>query len=209
MAGEIELSRRGVLMVGGASAALATVSPAEAQAPLPEPEPTRMAVTFEVNGAAQRLELDTRTTLLDALREHLHLTGTKKGCDHGQCGACTVIVDGRRINSCLTLAVMHEGAKVTTIEGLGTPGKLHPMQAAFVKHDGFQCGYCTPGQICSAVGTLQEIKAGIPSHVSVDITAIQSATPEEIRERMSGNICRCGAYANMLDAITEVSGGQA
>ena len=116
-------------------------------------------------------ELDTRTTLLDALREHLHLTGTKKGCDHGQCGACTVIVDGRRINSCLTLAVMHEGDEITTIEGLGTPDNLHPMQAAFVKHDGYQCGYCTPGQICSAVAVLDEIKAGIPSHVSADLTA--------------------------------------
>ena len=124
-----------------------------------------------INGMARELELDTRTTLLDALREHLQLPGTKKGCDHGQCGACTVIVDGRRINSCLTLAVMHEGDSITTIEGLGTPEKLHPMQAAFVKHDGYQCGYCTPGQICSAVAVLDEIKAGIPSHVSADLTA--------------------------------------
>ena len=168
-----------------------------------------IAVDLKINGKNHSLNLDTRTTLLDALREHVQLTGTKKGCDHGQCGACTVIVDGQRINSCLTLAVMHEGGSVTTIEGLGTPEKLHPMQAAFVKHDGFQCGYCTPGQICSAVGTLQEIKAGIPSHVSVDVTAIQKATPEEIRERMSGNLCRCGAYANMLEAIQEVAGGKA
>ena len=128
-------------------------------------------VSFTVNGKPRELALDTRTTLLDALREHLHLTGTKKGCDHGQCGACTVIVDGRRINSCLTLAVMHEGDEITTIEGLGTPENLHPMQAAFVKHDGYQCGYCTPGQICSAVAVLDEIKAGIPSHVSADLTA--------------------------------------
>ncbi|MEP9368170.1 aldehyde dehydrogenase iron-sulfur subunit PaoA [Xanthobacter sp. VNH20] len=166
-------------------------------------------VSFDVNGVSQQLELDNRTTLLDALREHLHLTGTKKGCDHGQCGACTVLVDGRRINSCLTLAVMHEGSQVTTIEGLGTPDNLHAMQAAFVKHDGYQCGYCTPGQICSAVAMLGEIKAGIPSHVSADLTATPDVTAEEVRERMSGNICRCGAYSNIHDAITEVAGRQA
>ena len=163
-------------------------------------------VSLTVNGEARALELDTRTTLLDALREHLHLTGTKKGCDHGQCGACTVIVDGRRINSCLTLAVMHEGDSITTIEGLGTPDHLHPMQAAFVKHDGYQCGYCTPGQICSAVAVLDEIEAGIPSHVSADLTARPQLTSAELRERMSGNICRCGAYSNIVDAITEVAG---
>jgi xanthine dehydrogenase YagT iron-sulfur-binding subunit len=166
-------------------------------------------VSFVVNGKSHELELDTRTTLLDALREHLHLSGTKKGCDHGQCGACTVIVDGRRINSCLTLAVMHEGDDITTIEGLGTPEHLHPMQAAFVKHDGYQCGYCTPGQICSAVAVLDEIKAGIPSHVSVDLTARPQLTGSELRERMSGNICRCGAYSNIVDAIVEVAGGKA
>jgi xanthine dehydrogenase YagT iron-sulfur-binding subunit len=209
MAGEIELSRRGVLMVGGASAALATVSPAEAQAPLPEPPPTSMGVSLEVNGTAQTLDLDTRTTLLDALREHLHLTGTKKGCDHGQCGACTVIVDGQRINACLSLAVMHEGAKVTTIEGLGTPDNLHPMQAAFIKHDGYQCGYCTPGQICSAVAVLEEIRAGLPSHVSASLTDRPQPTGEEMRERMSGNICRCGAYSNIAEAMAEVAGGRA
>ena len=163
-------------------------------------------VSLTVNGRARELELDTRTTLLDALREQLHLTGTKKGCDHGQCGACTVIVDGRRINSCLTLAVMHEGDSITTIEGLGTPEKMHPMQAGFVKHDGYQCGYCTPGQICSAVAVLGEIKAGIPSHVSGDLIAQPQVTATEIRERMSGNICRCGAYSNIVDAITEVAG---
>ena len=163
-------------------------------------------VSFNVNGQSHTLELDTRTTLLDALREHLHLTGTKKGCDHGQCGACTVIVDGRRINSCLTLAVMHDGDRVTTIEGLGTPARLHPLQAAFVKHDGYQCGYCTPGQICSAVAMLDEIKAGIPSHVSADLAAQPQATAAELRERMSGNICRCGAYSNIQDAIAEVAG---
>ncbi|WPE22689.1 Aldehyde oxidoreductase iron-sulfur-binding subunit PaoA (plasmid) [Shinella zoogloeoides] len=162
-------------------------------------------VTFTVNGRMHSVEIDNRTTLLDALREHLHLTGTKKGCDHGQCGACTVIVDGRRINSCLTLAVMHDGDDIMTIEGLGQPGELHPMQAAFVKHDGFQCGYCTSGQICSSVAVLEEIAANIPSHVTADLTAQATITPDEIRERMSGNICRCGAYSNILDAITEVA----
>lgn len=162
-----------------------------------------------VNGEMRKLRLDVRTSLLDALREHLHLTGTKKGCDHGQCGACTVIVEGRRINSCLTLAVMHEGDRVTTIEGLGTPEKLHPMQAAFVKHDGYQCGYCTPGQICSAVAVVDEINAGIPSHVSADLMAQPQLTAMELRERMSGNICRCAAYPNIIDAISEVAGRKA
>jgi xanthine dehydrogenase YagT iron-sulfur-binding subunit len=168
-----------------------------------------MKVSLRVNGTARELELDTRTTLLDALREHLHLTGSKKGCDQGQCGACTVLVDGRRMTSCLTLAVMHEGASITTIEGLGAPDNLHPMQAAFVKHDGYQCGYCTPGQICSAVAVLDEIKAGIPSHVTADLAAAPQATPAELRERMSGNLCRCGAYSNIIDAITEVAGRDA
>ena len=166
-------------------------------------------VSFTVNGVERELELDTRTTLLDALREHLHLTGSKKGCDQGQCGACTVIVDGRRMTSCLTLAVMHQGDSITTIEGLGTPDNLHPMQAAFVKHDGYQCGYCTPGQICSAVSVLGEIKAGVPSHATADLTVPPQATPAELRERMSGNVCRCGAYSNIIDAITEVAGRDA
>lgn len=166
-------------------------------------------VSFDVNGEPHQLELDTRTTLLDALREHLHLTGTKKGCDHGQCGACTVIVDGRRINSCLTLAVMHEGDEITTIEGLGAPDQLHPMQAAFVKHDGYQCGYCTPGQICSAVAVIDEVRAGIPSHVTDNLTAPVRLTNAELRERMSGNICRCGAYSNIAEAIGEVAGRNA
>jgi xanthine dehydrogenase YagT iron-sulfur-binding subunit len=165
-----------------------------------------LKVGFDVNGARQALELDTRTTLLDALREHLHLAGTKKGCDHGQCGACTVIVNGRRINSCLSLAVMHEGDRITTIEGLGTPDRLHPMQAAFIKHDGFQCGFCTSGQICSAVAVLDEIRAGIPSHVSANLSAAPQPTDLEVRERMSGNICRCGAYSNIHEAIAEVAG---
>ena len=209
MPSELELSRRGMLMVGGVSAALATVSSAEAQTWSPDTPPTWMTVSLEVNGTDRTLELDTRTTLLDALREHLHLTGTKKGCDHGQCGACTVIVDGQRINSCLSLAVMHEGSKVTTIEGLGTPDNLHPMQAAFIKHDGYQCGYCTPGQICSAVAVLEEIRQGMPSHVSASLTDRPRATNEEIRERMSGNICRCGAYSNIAEAMAEVAGGRA
>lgn len=200
---EFEVSRRGVLAASAAAAAAA--SPVAAQPPSAE-APILARVGFEINGKRRELELDTRTTLLDALREHLHLTGSKKGCDHGQCGACTVIVDGRRINSCLTLAVMHEGAKVTTIEGLGRPDALHPMQAAFVKHDGFQCGYCTPGQICSAVAVLKEIEAGVPSHVTADVAVAPQVSVEELQERMSGNICRCGAYSNIVEAITEVAG---
>jgi xanthine dehydrogenase YagT iron-sulfur-binding subunit len=166
-------------------------------------------VSLKVNGERRDLDIDNRTTLLDALREHLHLTGTKKGCDHGQCGACTVMVEGRRINSCLTLAVMHDGDEVTTIEGLGQPGKLHPMQAAFVKHDGFQCGYCTPGQICSSVAVLEEIRANIPSHVTENLTEQTTISEAEIRERMSGNLCRCGAYSNIVEAIVEVAGTRA
>jgi xanthine dehydrogenase YagT iron-sulfur-binding subunit len=171
--------------------------------------PAIAKVSFTVNGSSHEFELDTRTTLLDALREHLRLTGSKKGCDHGQCGACTVIVDGQRINSCLTLAVMHEGSQVTTIEGLGTPDALHPMQAAFIKYDGYQCGYCTSGQICSAVAVLEEIKAGIPSNASGDLIGRPTFSAAELRERMSGNICRCGAYSNIAEAITEVAGRSA
>lgn len=163
-------------------------------------------VSFTVNGTSHALEMDTRTTLLDALREHLQFAGTKKGCDHGQCGACTVLVNNRRINSCLSLALQHEGDTITTIEGIGTPENLHPMQAAFVKHDGYQCGYCTPGQICSAVAVLNEIKAGIPSHVSGNLLESPKATNMELRERMSGNICRCGAYSNIAEAMSEVAG---
>ena len=168
-------------------------------------QPAMNKVTLQVNGKPQSLEVDTRTTLLDALREHLHLTGSKKGCDHGQCGACTVIADGRRINSCLTLAVMHEGSEITTIEGLGMPDNLHPMQAAFIKHDGYQCGYCTPGQICSAVAVIKEIRDGIPSHVSPSLTESPKLIASEFQERMSGNICRCGAYSNIIEAMTEVA----
>jgi xanthine dehydrogenase YagT iron-sulfur-binding subunit len=203
--GDLEISRRAVLATTVAVAA-AHLAPAVGAEAAPESGLPVSKVGFDVNGARRELEFDPRTTLLDALREHLHLTGTKKGCDHGQCGACTVIVNGRRINSCLSLAVMHEGDQVTTIEGLGTPDRLHPMQAAFIKHDGFQCGFCTPGQICSAVAVLEEIRAGIPSHVSASLTEALQPTDLEVRERMSGNICRCGAYSNIHEAIAEVAG---
>lgn len=170
--------------------------------------PPSVNVLLRVNGAEHPLTLDPRTTLLDALRERLRLTGTKKGCDQGQCGACTVISDGRRILSCLTLAVMQEGHAITTIEGLGTPRQLHPMQAAFVRHDGYQCGFCTPGQICSAVAMLEEFAAGIPSHVTADLSGRPLPGGAEFRERMSGNLCRCGAYSNIQEAIAEVAGGR-
>ncbi len=203
---QLDLSRRDMLLAAAATTAMTSI-PLSARAESTESEkPVMEKVTLTVNGKEESLELDTRTTLLDALREHLHLTGTKKGCDHGQCGACTVIVDGRRINSCLSLALMHEGDRVTTIEGLGRPREMHPMQAAFVKHDGYQCGYCTPGQVCSAVAVLEEIKAGIPSHVTADLNAQAQLSEMELRERMSGNICRCGAYSNIVEAITEVAG---
>jgi len=208
---DVNVTRRDFLITGATSVAAITLpaaTTAEAASLAAAQPVVRTKVSLRVNGQVRDLDLDTRTTLLDALREHLRLTGTKKGCDQGQCGACTVIVGGRRINSCLTLAVMHDGDSITTIEGLGTPGNLHPMQAAFVKHDGFQCGYCTPGQICSAVAVLDEIKSGIPSHASADLTARPQATAEELRERMSGNICRCGAYSNIIDAITEVGGAR-
>ena len=157
-----------------------------------------------VNDQALDVEVDLRTSLLDLLREHLGLTGTKKGCNQGACGACTVLVDGERINSCLALAIQYEGRSITTIEGLGAPGSLHPLQAAFVQHDGFQCGYCTPGQICSAVGMAGEFERGVPSFVTGDIAAGAAAlTAEEVRERMSGNLCRCGAYNGIVEAICE------
>jgi xanthine dehydrogenase YagT iron-sulfur-binding subunit len=206
---DLGISRRGVLASGAATAVIAAAPGAAAAGGPTRAVPPNMAVSFKVNGEAHALTVDPRTTLLDALREHLHLTGTKKGCDHGQCGACTVLVNGTRINSCLTLALQHNGDEVTTIEGLGMPDRLHPMQAAFVKHDGYQCGYCTPGQICSAVAMLDEIKRGVPSHVQADVTARPSLSNAELRERMSGNICRCGAYSNIAEAITEVAGAGA
>jgi xanthine dehydrogenase YagT iron-sulfur-binding subunit len=211
---DIDAARRELLIAGALSATAAALpGAANAQAPgaaassaASTPAPVMAKVALRVNGQRYEVDVDTRTTLLDLLRERLRLSGTKKGCDQGQCGACTVILDGRRINSCLSLAVMHEGAEITTIEGLGTPGKLHPMQAAFVKHDGYQCGYCTPGQICSSVAMLDEVRRGIPSHVTADLNAKPLLSPMEMRERMSGNICRCGAYSNIVDAISEVAG---
>ena len=182
-----------------------------------------MPCELKVNGRSHRLELDPRTTLLDALREHLDLTGSKKGCDHGQCGACTVLVAGRRVNACLMLALMCEGDEVVTIEGLPalaggagsdstrtpSPDALHPLQQAFLAHDGLQCGYCTPGQICSAAGMLAEAREGMPSHATADLAQVRVLlSPDEIRERMSGNLCRCSAYPNIVDAISEVAGAE-
>jgi xanthine dehydrogenase YagT iron-sulfur-binding subunit len=209
--GEFELTRREFLIASSAAAAIAVLPRGYAAqaAATPAPPPTLMKIAFKVNGQPRELDLDTRTTLLDALREHLHLTGSKKGCDHGQCGACTVLVGGRRINSCLTLAAMHPDAEITTIEGLGTPENLHPLQAAFVKCDGYQCGYCTPGQICSAVAMLGEIKAGVPSQATADLNAPPRWSEAEVRERMSGNLCRCGAYSNIFEAIQEAGGARA
>ena len=207
-------TRRQVMETAAALAVLGYTRPsfsAEANPavpPLPSIDPAvaNVPVRLTVNGTEQSLMLDTRTTLLDMLREHLHLTGSKKGCDHGQCGACTVLVDGRRINSCLSLAAMHDGDNVTTIEGLADGDRLHPLQAAFVHHDGYQCGYCTPGQICSAAGMLNEHKAGWPSVVTEDLAADTELTGPEIRERMSGNICRCSAYPNIVAAIRDAAG---
>jgi aerobic-type carbon monoxide dehydrogenase small subunit (CoxS/CutS family) len=161
-------------------------------------------VALTINGERHELDLDTRTSLLDVLREHLGLTGAKKGCDHGQCGACTVLIDGRRANACLALAVAHDGAEIVTVEGLAENGSLHPLQAAFIERDAFQCGYCTPGQLCAAVGMLDEAAAGWPSYVSRDF-ASPTLDAYEIRERMSGNICRCGAYPNIVAAIEDVA----
>lgn len=186
-----DLTRRdfvGVSAIGLAALDLSSAAAAQ--------NPTKYSL--EVNGQNHSFELDPRVTLLDLLRERMHLTGTKKGCDHGQCGACTVLVDGVRTNSCLALAIQYDGRSITTIEGLASDEKLHPMQAAFIEHDGFQCGFCTPGQICSAVGLLKEV-SGRPEALSDD----------EIRERMSGNICRCGAYANIVAAIQSVAQGKA
>ncbi len=177
-----------------------------ANPPRTDPHPTPAAFDLTINGSPHSVSVDVRTSLLDLLREHLHLTGSKKGCDHGQCGACTVLVNGRRINSCLTLAVMHRGDDIVTIEGLGTPDKLHPLQTAFLRHDAFQCGYCTPGQICSAVGMIEEARQGWPSHVSETLGGDIVLSGVEISERMSGNICRCSAYPNIVDAIRDVTG---
>ncbi len=200
------VSRRefvGATVAGG----VATVLPLDARPVEGATQP--VSCTLTINGEPHELQLDPRVTLLDLLREHLHLTGSKKGCDHGQCGACTVLVNGQRINSCLSLAVMHDGDTITTIEGLAKDGNLHPMQAAFIEYDGFQCGYCTPGQICSAVALLDEVKAGAPSAATLNMAVIQpiELTDDEIRERMSGNICRCGAYMGIVEAVRSVARG--
>ena len=209
---EFEIRRR-TLVASSAAVAIGAAtgqrSAAQSRAALTPSGAEDSTITLTVNGVEQELTIDNRTTLLDLLREKLKLTGTKKGCDHGQCGACTCTVNGQRVNSCLSLAVMHDGDKIQTIEGVGTPDDLDPMQAAFVANDGFQCGYCTPGQIMSARSVLDEIRAGIPSHVTDDLTAQIEMTDDEIRERMSGNICRCGAYSNILAAITKVAEEQA
>jgi xanthine dehydrogenase YagT iron-sulfur-binding subunit len=208
---DVDSARRGfmqsALLVAGASqlpaapavaAPVSGATPATAATPIVPPRP----VTLNINGADHQLQVEPRVTLLDALREVLHLTGTKKGCDRGQCGACTVLVDGRRVNACLTLALMHQGAKITTIEGIANGEQLAPIQAAFIEHDAFQCGYCTPGQICSAVACIAEMKAGAASAVTPDVRRQTVAfTDPEIRERMSGNLCRCGAYNNIVTAI--------
>ncbi len=209
-----ELTRRvfvGTTVAGGAAIAVGDLRGQSTQARAPEA--SVRTITLRVNGRALPVEIEPRVTLLDALRERLQLTGTKKGCDHGQCGACTVLINGRRANSCLALAIMHEGDEITTVEGLAHDAQLHPMQAAFIENDGFQCGYCTPGQICSAVGMLSEVAAGSVSAVTPDVrqTAKVELTDNEIRERMSGNICRCGAYPNIVRAVRAVysAGGRA
>ncbi len=173
---------------------------------LPDP-PVLTGLRLRVNGVEHELTIDTRTSLLDLLRERLDLTGAKKGCDHGQCGACTILIDGRRANGCLALAVAHDGAEITTVEGLADGDELHPLQQAFIEHDGFQCGYCTPGQLCSAAGMLAEVKDGWPSAVTApgNFASSPELTESEIRERMSGNLCRCGAYANIVPAIAQAA----
>ncbi|MGC2404149.1 MAG: 2Fe-2S iron-sulfur cluster-binding protein [Acidobacteriaceae bacterium] len=211
-----ELSRRRFMQTAGViSAGIAVGVPNAASAETPGSK--TQAITLKVNGQSKTLSLDTRTSLLDALRESMELTGSKKGCDHGQCGACTVLIDGRRVNSCLTLAFAAEGSEITTIEGLARnsdpkdASELHPMQAAFLEHDGYQCGYCTPGQICSAVAAVEEFKRGALSIVSLHTGKIEhpDMTDDEIRERMSGNICRCGAYPNILAAVRAAAGASA
>jgi xanthine dehydrogenase YagT iron-sulfur-binding subunit len=204
-----EMTRRALIETGATAVALSTLPRAALAATAADQHelPPFVPVELRVNGLSHTLTLDARTTLLDALREHLALTGSKKGCDHGQCGACTVLIEGRRINSCLTLAVMHDGQSITTIEGLAEGGNLHPLQAAFVEHDGFQCGYCTSGQICSAIGMLAESRDGMPSYVTEDLSRPHAKLNDtEIRERMSGNICRCAAYPNIVAAIKQVAG---
>jgi xanthine dehydrogenase YagT iron-sulfur-binding subunit len=205
--GAFEVTRRAVIETGTTALLLTALPRAAFAASTVDDDatyPSPATVELRINGHLHSLTLDPRTTLLDALREHLALTGSKKGCDHGQCGACTVLIEGRRINSCLTLAAMHDGQSVTTVEGLALGDDLHPVQAAFVEHDGFQCGYCTSGQICSAIGMLAESELGMPSYVTEDLAQVAAElTDAEIRERMSGNICRCAAYPNIVAAIKQ------
>ena len=198
-------TRRWFLKTSGVATLSLASSPSMTQPAAETPSLLTEHIDLTINGRRYSLDLDPRTTLLDALREHLGFTGSKKGCDQGQCGACTIIVNGQRINSCLALAVMHDGDEITTVEGLTEEGVLHPMQAAFVRHDGFQCGYCTPGQICSAVALLSEHRAGWPSYTTADVATAPALTDAEIAERMSGNICRCSAYPNIVAAIREVA----
>src|SRR5262245_42260716 len=203
-----EFLKTSVLAGTGILTASRLLTEGEAVAATPQPPPTdTVAVRLRVNGTNYGLRLDPRTSLLDLLREKLDLPGTKKGCNHGQCGACTILVDGRRINSCLALAVIYDGSEIITVEGLAEGEELHPLQAAFIRHDGFQCGYCTPGQICSAVAMLREVEQGSARHGARDVRqpGLVELTEEEIRERMSGNLCRCGAYPGIVAAVREVS----
>ena len=209
---DLQFTRREFLAASGVlSAGLAAGLAPSAQAQRAALAQQTLPISLSINKQKRQLTVDTRTSLLDLLRENLDLTGSKKGCDHGQCGACTVLLDGRRVNSCLTLAVAAQGYEITTIEGLGTPENLHPVQASFLEHDGYQCGYCTPGQICSATALLEETRKGELSQVSWETGKTQSPTltDEEIRERMSGNICRCGAYPNIVAAVRAVAVGGA
>ena len=201
-------SRRGFLQSAAAAAAvthLPAMAADEKTATAPIPAAPAQRVVLQINGKPQALSIEPRVTLLDALREYAGLTGSKKGCDRGQCGACTVLVNGRRINSCLTLAIAHEGDSITTIEGVANGSALAPIQAAFIEHDAFQCGYCTPGQICSAIACVDELRAGTASAVSPDVRVKPALSDDEIRERMSGNLCRCGAYPNIVIAIRSIA----
>jgi xanthine dehydrogenase YagT iron-sulfur-binding subunit len=212
MESDLSMSRRGFLgsMVAGGVAATWPADARSADAASPGAPPA-VSTALTINGQRHELTLDSRVTLLDLLREHLGLTGTKKGCDHGQCGACTVLAGGRRINACLALAVAHDGEQIVTVEGLARGETLHPVQAAFLEQDAFQCGYCTPGQICSAVALLDEIRAGAVSAATADVSRLAPAalSDEEIRERMSGNLCRCGAYPNIVAAVRAAGGRRA
>ncbi len=203
------LSRRDFVGVGVAGGVIAAL-PAQAQTRTGQGAGGTISFALTINRQQHEFDIDPRVTVLDLLREHLKLTGTKKGCDHGQCGACTVLVNGERRNSCLMLAVMQSGKEITTVEGLAEGGQLHPVQQAFIEHDGFQCGYCTPGQICSAVALLEEVKKGAPSLVTADLAHVGpiELTDDEIRERMSGNICRCGAYEGIVAAVREAAQGR-